>query len=856
MVRRILILVLLASCRIRLSAASDPGLAAAEQCSRMYLDVLEDAVSGLPTFSSATPSFLLDITRCITEDEGQGINLASTSRGTRVIAGFEQQGFEAHQAIDGVSGAFDNGWAYLGRLEEAWLMVKLPIPTVSSKLNICSGYERSDHHLKKFLLLFTNVTFSNVEEARASSPLSPGSQWYAIPGLRGIGDSVHVQTDGYTVDVEEGTTELVLTYPQLEATMFFLKIEESDTMHTENAIVNEIEILLEKEIFSWNSCTMQVYLNNQLLENHSRNISLLPLHQGENAGGSSPPNRVHRIFLPNVNGVHELRVQLGVPLEHEHFTVYEKLNHALQTYVAFPYPNFIFGRDMQPFVTVGASGRQCLGDSPLDNSTGYCWHQAHLTYYVNLDIMPLSFTGDAYCAAWVWRGENHVCAKTCIPPSSDTIHEFCCDLTQYSVKLRQGRYIGLSCLPNGVYVLLIHFFDYLQQYDSVHEVRMTIDRSDIGIWYHRALANNDSYLDVVQGLDLQSQRNGGLKLHLHKSELGTICVSGLTHVLVISELHTLLAKERENLAIEIANLASICRLPSWRHSISEDKRGCLCLEVVNDKHADTSETNLLEFALILRGVLAWCLKYKALLGESLFESILAGRALSSAIMTLPLVMDGQCEKDSPPRTPVNLSEFSRRNVTDSQLSLGYDEKFKIQEEILKMFGWNDTQEAITNILLIGHLMKPNRYFKTLIHSRRLQLHISGVTVGIQVQKISSVSEGAFDVFCQELMHIVHQYEAKTVILLAEDTTIPRLSSIATMLQNFEMNPILFQFDGNLEFGDRGINELQIVSLFLFLECSHYILACCSQVSKFLLELVLSNSKQHNMNISLYNFDKY
>ena len=323
---------------------------------------------------------------------------------------------------------------------------------------------------------------------------------------------------------------------------------------------------------------------------------------------------------------------------------------------------------------------------------------------------------------------------------------------------------------------------------------------------------------------------------------------------MIPDVDVLLAKEREKLAIEIDGIASSCKLDSFRKSRPESQYECFLLDVVADEYQDKIEINLLQFAATYRRVLAWCLHFRAFMAREFLESSFAGRTLSAALMTLPLMMDKSCLEVSPERISVNLGEFSWSSASHSQLGARHAPDVKIHEEILKMVGWSDVQEAMTNVLIFGHLFRPNRLFKSLILSKRLELGIFGVTVGIQLYQVARVSEEAFDVFCRQVTDLVRHYQAQTVILLSEDTTIPRIRSIASFVQAMETKSVLLQFNGIVETGDEASNDLQIISLFLFLESSHYILACCNDMSRLLLELVISNAKHRKMNVSLYDFN--
>ena len=169
-----------------------------------------------------------------------------------------------------------------------------------------------------------------------------------------------------------------------------------------------------------------------------------------------------------------------------HALVFEKLAVGIRTHISFPPPWYTFGRAMLPFIRVGAEGFQCLGSYPLDNSTGACWVQPFDTYYIKLHVEPLVGTGiDLACNRWQWSEGRRFCLEVCgkwyqepSAPGRADVHgeeqqQRCCDFAAYANNLmRSGRYIGLSCLPEGEFVLTVHFYDYYSVYTAQHQVCM------------------------------------------------------------------------------------------------------------------------------------------------------------------------------------------------------------------------------------------------------------------------------------------------------------------------------------------------------------------------------------------------
>ena len=515
----------------------DQWVVAAEQCSRLRNDAPEDTNSGFPTFVAARPSVVLDLSQCISMPAGPRINLAAQCHGGRASAAFTQGGWDASAVIDGIASEPDNGWAYIGLVEKAFLNIHLAPPSgspsgdggssdsgeanvgdsttaagenaasaLAARVVIVSGSGRMDHHLTSFRLWVASGDAASGSECTDAGGQGGGDApevcWIKLPGLSSRHADVSVAEDGVSVAVKAGVGEVVLDFPPRQISALRLKVDGSDAESNNNAIINEVEVLTSDGLAGdRRMAEMTVYVNDESMGTPR----YLPLPSpGASATAMATPF-LHRIWLPNEAGVHEVRVQLDGALNDLHVTMYEKLPVGLKAHIAFPPETYTFGRAMLPFIRVGAEGFQCLGGQPLDNSTGGCWAQPFDTYYITLQIQPIEGSGiDLLCQLWEDAEDMRHCTQVCggvnrakgAGHGQGDMHR-CCDFGNYAELMRSGRYIGLSCLPEGQFRLTVRFYDYYKVYSERHQVMIAVDRTDMGLWYHRGAAEA-SYLDAVQ----------------------------------------------------------------------------------------------------------------------------------------------------------------------------------------------------------------------------------------------------------------------------------------------------------------------------------------------------------------------
>jgi hypothetical protein len=515
-------------------------VAEAEPCARMRNEAPEDTTSGFPTFVAARPSVLLDVSRCAGPPAAPRVNFAAQHAGGRARAVFAQGGFDAGAVIDGIAGESNNGWAYHGRLDEAILTIALAPEALApggaaaatgasssegtgdnsgtsggsgvagtgeaagaggfraGRIVIVSGSGLDDHHLTAFRVWALAPTGSSGGEPAAERALGmpdggeEADGWTRIPGLTSQHPDVKVAEDSVSVTVKAGLVEVVLDFPPLLMSALRLKVDDSDADANKNAIINEIEVLSHDSMARDATAVMTVYVDDAPM-GAPRHITLPPPPSDPAPAASGATLAyMHRIWLPNEAGVHEVRVELGGAISEMHVTIYEKLSVGLHSHIAFPPPGYTFGRAMLPFIRVGADGFQCLGGQALDNSTGGCWTQQD-TYYTTLDIVPIEDTGiDLQCHEWEESEDVRHCSSICggvnRAKGSRAVGGAmtrCCDYSNYKTLMRSSRYIGLSCLPEGEFLLVVRFYDYYKVYAGRHQVNIVVDRDDMGLWYHR-----------------------------------------------------------------------------------------------------------------------------------------------------------------------------------------------------------------------------------------------------------------------------------------------------------------------------------------------------------------------------------
>ena len=413
-------------------------------------------------------------------------------------AHYEQPGFPAAAAIDDVADSAENGWSFLGQMGRAVLVARVPGDAAEgvSRMVLVSGLGREDHHLTAF----------RIQQLAAAGPgrggprggQDPGGEcpwgpeddggWEALPGLRSEQEEVAVGADGVSVEVLPGTVEVVLDFaPLLGARCVRVQPERSDCAETDNAVVNEVEVVSHAGGGRWEQVRAEVALDGAVVE-----VRALPLAEPAGARAGTPPEhleamRRHRVWLPEATGMHEVEVRLGAPLRQTLRAVFEKLALRVRTVVTFPFDGYVFGREMQAFVRIDSQEQQCHEGAPLDNSTGACW-AVRTDKRIGLDVVPRGArAGDARCSAWRAAGERITCLEVCGAPAAAAPHAAaearCCNLSVYDVPIPWSPYVGLSCLPDGEYAVAVRVFDHYGVLAALHELPFAIDRADAGAWY-------------------------------------------------------------------------------------------------------------------------------------------------------------------------------------------------------------------------------------------------------------------------------------------------------------------------------------------------------------------------------------
>ena len=250
-------------------AEEDAFAADAEEparCARLRADAPEDSNSGFVTFVAARPSVVLDLSQCTRPAAAPRVNLAASAHAR---AAFTQGGWDAQAVVDGIADEPDNGWAYLGRLDEANLTLTLAAGTRESgragedgagdgvgavgagegqlpraaRVVIVSGSGRDDHHLTAFRIwaaLGDGAGRGGGDVGGREGGWDDG-EFTSIPGLLSQKADVSVADDGVSVFVKEGAGEVTLDFLPVVMRALRIKVDGSDAAANSNAIINEIE---------------------------------------------------------------------------------------------------------------------------------------------------------------------------------------------------------------------------------------------------------------------------------------------------------------------------------------------------------------------------------------------------------------------------------------------------------------------------------------------------------------------------------------------------------------------------------------------------------------------------------------
>ena len=239
---------------VEIFAGDGPG-----RCAHLRNEAPEDTNSGFPTFVAARPSVVLDLSHCSSPAPTARVNFA-THAGTRASAVFTQGGgWDAAAVIDGIASEAENGWAYLGRLEEAILTVRFAAGDGSyvqdsgevagdgnadnggeahvkqaagvpaARVVIVSGCGFADHHLTSFRLWISSSERVEASEGVADTAASQEDDdvelmWTRIPGLASTHSDVVVGADGVSVSVKPGIGEVVLDFPAISIAALRIKV--------------------------------------------------------------------------------------------------------------------------------------------------------------------------------------------------------------------------------------------------------------------------------------------------------------------------------------------------------------------------------------------------------------------------------------------------------------------------------------------------------------------------------------------------------------------------------------------------------------------------------------------------------
>jgi len=237
--------------------AADTEATEPEQCARLQNEAPEDTNSGFPTFVAARPSVVLDLSRCTGPPAVPRVNFAAQRAGGRASAVFTQGGFAAGAVIDGIASEPSNGWAYLGRLDEAVFTITFSQGSTAGDPNdkesinvegaespgsstrgvpaarivIVSGSGQADHHLTSFRLWVSPIEGVDSTGAEEEDPTARWAEdgkdilWRKIPGCISQNPAVVVAEDGVSVSVKAGEGEVVLDFPPLLISSLRIKVE-------------------------------------------------------------------------------------------------------------------------------------------------------------------------------------------------------------------------------------------------------------------------------------------------------------------------------------------------------------------------------------------------------------------------------------------------------------------------------------------------------------------------------------------------------------------------------------------------------------------------------------------------------
>jgi hypothetical protein len=268
---------------------------------------------------AARPSVLLDVSRCAGPPAAPRVNYAARSAGGRASAAFTQGGFDAGAVIDGVAGESDNGWAYIGRLDEAVLTIALAPADAhppgdaaaaegrgssagagvgdgdagaagsgraepgggasaggvrAGRIVIVSGSGLQDHHLTAFRV-WASAPAGSAGGGPGAERVSEAGAWAKIPGLASQHPDVTVAEDGVSVTVKAGLVEVVLDFPPLLMSAMRLKVDDSDADANKNAIINEVEVLSHDSLARDATVEMTVFVDDAPI-GPPRHIALPP----------------------------------------------------------------------------------------------------------------------------------------------------------------------------------------------------------------------------------------------------------------------------------------------------------------------------------------------------------------------------------------------------------------------------------------------------------------------------------------------------------------------------------------------------------------------------------------------------